>query len=275
MEYLRLEHIKKTYLKANGEEYRALEDINFSVEKSQFISIVGPSGCGKTTLLGCISGLRANTYGRTVLDGREISSPPKEMAVIFQEYGRTLLPWRSVIGNVMFGMENRKEIPKASHDALGRSALRDVALSGFESSYPWQLSGGQQQRVAIARGLANGADILLMDEPFASVDAQTKGDLEDLLLDIWARKRQTVLLVTHDIDEAIYLADRVIVLSKPPCRVVKDIKIELDRPRVQIETREHPTFLQYRRQIHEALGLGHRAPAAIAPEQTAQYANAD
>jgi NitT/TauT family transport system ATP-binding protein len=257
MQALEIEGLRKSYQRERQDDLVALRDISFSVDKGQFISVVGPSGCGKTTLLSCIAGLRAKSGGRVMLYGEEVRTPPKAMALIFQEYGRTLLPWRRVLPNVTFGMENRPEIPRGEYEARAREALAHVALAGYADAYPWQLSGGQQQRVAIARGLANGADILLMDEPFASVDAQTRGDLEDLLLRVWEEYSRTILFVTHDIEEAIYMADRVIVLSAPPCVVLQDIPIELARPRNQITTREHPTFLDYRRTIHRLLGLSH------------------
>ena len=255
MDVLSVEGLRKVYKRDGQGDLEALRDVTVSVRRGEFVSIVGPSGCGKTTLLSCIAGLRAKSGGRVLLNGIEVTAPPREMALIFQEYGRTLLPWKSVLQNVMFGMENRPEIPRQDHERLARDALRRVGLEGHERSYPWQLSGGQQQRVAIARGLANGPDILLMDEPFASVDAQTRTDLEDLLLNVWTEFSRTILFVTHDIDEAVYLSDRVIVLSSPPCVVLDSIPIEMRRPRDQLATREDPRFFDYRRAIH---GLLHR-----------------
>ncbi len=253
MDVLSIEGLRKAYKREHQGELLALRDVTVSVRRGQFVSIVGPSGCGKTTLLSCIAGLRSKSAGRVLLNGAEVAGPPKEMALIFQEYGRTLLPWKSVLENVTFGMENRPEIPRPDYERLARDALRHVGLEGYELSYPWQLSGGQQQRVAIARGLANGPEILLMDEPFASVDAQTRSDLEDLLLRIWAEYSRTILFVTHDIEEAIYMSDRVVVLSPPPCVVLRDIEIDLPRPRDQITTREDRRFLEHRRAVHELL----------------------
>jgi NitT/TauT family transport system ATP-binding protein len=253
MNALEVTQLHKVYKRDKQDDLVALHDITFSIRRGEFISVVGPSGCGKTTLLSCIAGLRERTGGSVQLYGKDVTAPPTEMALIFQEYGRTLLPWRRVIDNVIFGMENRPEIARADHQRCARDALSHVGLGSYERAYPWQLSGGQQQRVAIARGLANGPDILLMDEPFASVDAQTRADLEDLLLDIWAKYSRTILFVTHDIEEAIYMSDRVVVLSAPPCVVKRDISIELERPRHRITTREHPRFLEYRRVIHSML----------------------
>ena len=254
MDALSVERIHKVYTRDGQSDLEAIRDVTFAVRKGEFVSLVGPSGCGKTTLLMCMSGLRAVTSGRVLLYETEVTSPPKAMALIFQEYGRTLLPWRTVLDNVTFGMENRPEIPQREYASRARDALRHVGLAGYERSYPWQLSGGQQQRVAIARGLANGPDILLMDEPFASVDAQTRAELQDLLLRVRTEYSSTILFVTHDIDESIYLSDRVVVLSRPPSVVLDIITIDLDRPRHQIGTREHFRFLDYRRTIHGLLG---------------------
>jgi len=253
MGVLSVEGLSKVYTRDGQGDLQALRDVTVSVRRGEFVSIVGPSGCGKTTLLSCIAGLRSKSGGRVLLNGAEVTAPPKEMALIFQEYGRTLLPWKSVLENVIFGMENRPEIARRDYERLAREALRHVGLEGHELSYPWQLSGGQQQRVAIARGLANGPEILLMDEPFASVDAQTRAELEDLLLRIWAEYSRTILFVTHDIEEAIYMSDRVVVLSAPPCVVLQDIAIDLPRPREQIATREEPRFLERRRAVHALL----------------------
>jgi NitT/TauT family transport system ATP-binding protein len=252
MSLVSIEHLRKVYWR-DDREFEAIRDITLEVRSGEFISIVGPSGCGKTTLLSCISGLRSLTGGRVVVNGRVVNKPIREIALIFQDYGRTLLPWRSALGNVIFGMENRPEISRNEYEGRAREALRSVGLVGIEQSYPWQLSGGQQQRVAIARGIANGSEILLMDEPFASVDAQTRSELEDLMLKIWKELGKTVIFVTHDIDEAVYLSDRVAVLSKPPCAVLETLEIKLDRPRDQIATREQPQFLECRRSIHSLL----------------------
>ena len=179
----------------------------------------------------------------------EIQSPPKEMILIFQDYSRSLFPWRTVLNNVLFVLE-KKNLSKKERLEIARSALISVHLNGFENHYPWELSGGMQQRVAIARGIAYNPDILLMDEPFASVDAQTRSDLEDTILEIWSRFSQTILLVTHDIEEAIYLADRVLVLSRRPSEIREEIKIDLERPRNQLTTKEDKRFIEYRRYIY-------------------------
>lgn len=245
---LRAEQLRKTYTKG-AREIPACENISFSVKKGEFVCIVGPSGCGKTTLLKCVCHLLKPTTGKVFIDGKEIQAPPKEMILIFQDYSRSLFPWRTVLNNVLFALE-KKERSKKERLNIARSALGSVYLAGFENHYPWELSGGMQQRVAIARAIAFNPDILLMDEPFASVDAQTRSDLEDTILEIWHRFSQTVLLVTHDIEEAIYLADRVLVLSGRPSKIREEIKIDLPRPRNQLNTKEDKRFIEYRHYIY-------------------------
>ncbi|HEV7761357.1 MAG TPA: ABC transporter ATP-binding protein, partial [Acidimicrobiales bacterium] len=211
-----------------------------------------PSGCGKTTLLRCLSGLLAPTSGSVTLLGQPVVQPPRAMALVFQDYSRSLLPWLDVLGNVTLPLKARK-LPRAERESLAREALASVGLAGDAHKYPWQLSGGMQQRAAIARALAYQPEILLMDEPFASVDAQTRADLEDLLLDIWSSRRITVVLVTHDIDEAVYLADRVVVLTKAPSRVQDTVDITLPRPRHQLTTKELPAFAHHRTHLLTAI----------------------
>ena len=245
---LRTERLRKTYTKGER-ELPACDNISFAVNKGEFVCIVGPSGCGKTTLLKCVCQLLKPTAGKVFVKETEIHSPPKEMILIFQDYSRSLFPWRTVLNNVLFVLE-KKGLSKKERLEIATSALTSVRLNGFESHYPWELSGGMQQRVAIARGIAFHPDILLMDEPFASVDAQTRSDLEDTILEIWSRYSQTILLVTHDIEEAIYLADRVLVLSRRPSEIREEIKIDLERPRNQLATKEDKRFIEYRRYIY-------------------------
>ena len=209
------------------------------------VSIVGPSGSGKTTLLRCIAGLTTPTEGEVRVDGERVTAVPERLALVFQDYGRSLFPWMTVGANVAMPLRRRR----LSADARQRrvdSALGEVHLAHAASMYPWQLSGGMQQRVAIARALAYEPAILLMDEPFGSVDAQARADLQDMLLQVWAAHGSTVLFVTHDIDEAVYLADRVLVLTSAPARVEAEIAVELDRPRDQIATRASPAFVAQR-----------------------------
>ncbi|MEA1944843.1 MAG: ABC transporter ATP-binding protein [Euryarchaeota archaeon] len=206
----------------------ALRDINLDVFDKEFMCFIGPSGCGKTTLLRIIAGLDQPTSGEVLLDGKVIKSPDPERGMVFQEY--SLFPWRTIIDNVAFGLEI-KGMPKKERYEIARKYLKMVGLEAFEHSYSYELSGGMRQRVAIVRALANNPKVLLMDEPFGSVDAQTRNLLQRELLRIWGEERKTVLFITHSIDEAVYLADRVVVLSARPGRIREIIEIDLERPR--------------------------------------------
>jgi NitT/TauT family transport system ATP-binding protein len=248
---LQVSQLSKAY-GTDGAAVTAVGDITLDVAQGELLCIVGPSGCGKTTLLRCISGLLAPTSGTVLLSGSPVVQPPRAMAVVFQDYSRSLLPWLNVMGNVTLPLKARR-MPRAERDDLARGALASVGLANDAHKYPWQLSGGMQQRAAIARALAYQPEILLMDEPFASVDAQTRADLEDLLLDIWSQRRITVLLVTHDIDEAVYLADRVVVLTRAPSVVQDTVTIDLPRPRTQLATKELPAFAHHRTHILTAI----------------------
>jgi NitT/TauT family transport system ATP-binding protein len=223
----------------------AIGELTFDVSQGEFLCVVGPSGCGKTTLLKCLSGLLTPTGGAAALEGREIVGPPDALALVFQDYSRSLMPWMTISGNVTLPLLARR-IPKSEREARAREALEAVGLPDAAKMYPWQLSGGMQQRVAIARALAYQPRLLLMDEPFASVDAQTRSDLEDLVLDVHAEFGITVVFVTHDIDESVYLSDRVVVLTHRPTRVKEIIEVELPRPRDQLTTKELPEFARLR-----------------------------
>jgi NitT/TauT family transport system ATP-binding protein len=226
----------------------AIAGISLDVAPGELLCVVGPSGCGKTTLLRCLAGLARPTSGAVRVGGHAIEGPPKEMAVVFQDYSRSLLPWLTVARNVEMPLAAHG-VPRRDRAATAADALAAVGLAGHGRKYPWQLSGGMQQRTAIARALAYRPSILLMDEPFASVDAQTRGDLEDLLLDVRARHGLTVVVVTHDIDEAVYLGDRVVVLSAPPTRVKAVVDVPLPAPRDQIGTKELPDFVHLRAEV--------------------------
>ncbi len=225
--------------------YVAIDGLSFSVTAGELVSIVGPSGAGKTTLLRILAGLLAPTDGTVSLLGRRVTGVPEGMAMVFQDYSRSLLPWLKVERNVRFPL-GKTGASKQEQRELAAQALRAVGLEGHEGKYPWQLSGGMQQRVAIARALAYRPRLLLMDEPFASVDAQTRSDLEDLVLRIRDEYDMTILFVTHDIDESVYLADRVLVLSRPPATLAENVRVELPSPRDQISTKEHPEFINVR-----------------------------
>ncbi|MFW6091678.1 MAG: ABC transporter ATP-binding protein [Actinomycetota bacterium] len=226
----------------------AIGDVSFTVEPGEFVCVVGPSGCGKTTLLKCLGGLLSPSSGEVRIDGEPVRRPPPNMGFVFQDYVSSMLPWLRVDKNVTFPLRH-KGVPPGRQAELAEETLRVVGLSEFARHYPWQLSGGMQQRVAIARALAYEPEILLMDEPFASVDAQTRGDLEDLLLDVWARYGVTTVFVTHDIDESVYLADRVIVLSSRPSTVEAELRVDLPRPRDQITTKQQGEFARLRTDV--------------------------
>ncbi|MTD54002.1 ABC transporter ATP-binding protein [Amycolatopsis pithecellobii] len=223
-------------------------DLSFEVAPGEFVCVVGPSGVGKTTLLKCLSGLIPPSGGDALLDGRRIDGPPREMALVFQDYTRSLMPWLTVERNVLLPLRG-SDLPRAERRERVVRALAEVGLSEAVAKYPWQLSGGMQQRVAIARAIAYQPEIMLMDEPFASLDAQTRFDLEDLLLRVRDDLGVTILFVTHDIDEAVYLADRVIVLGESPCRVLEIVDVDLPRPRDQITTRSLPAFASLRTRV--------------------------
>ncbi len=242
-----IDRLHKTY-RAGPDAAPAVEDVTLTVEPGELLCIVGPSGCGKTTLLRCIAGLIRPTSGTVTVDGQVVTEPSRSMAVVFQDYSRSLLPWMTVQANVVLPLRARR-IRRAERDARAAEALEAVGLDGHGAKYPWQLSAGMQQRVAIARALAYEPEILLLDEPFASVDAQTRADLQDLLLDVWHRADLTVLLVTHDVDEAAYVADRIVVLSASPARVKETIRVGLPRPRDQIRTRRLPEFADLRGRV--------------------------
>jgi NitT/TauT family transport system ATP-binding protein len=226
----------------------AIDDVSFTVQRGEFVCVVGPSGCGKTTLLKTLSGLMTATRGEVFVDTKPVNGPPPGLALVFQEYTRSLLPWLTVLGNVTFPLVAQR-VDRATREERARSALAEVGLAGFEDRYPWQLSGGMQQRVAIARAVAYRPLVLLMDEPFASVDAQTRAELEDLMLLVQSDLGMTLLFVTHDIDESVYLGDRVIVLSGRPTVVRRSVEIPLSHPRDQLTTKADPRFVELRSSI--------------------------
>ena len=252
MSILEVEGLSKIYRQAGGESTPAIENISFAIHENEFVSLVGPSGCGKTTLLMCIAGLIAPSAGRVAVKGAEVDGPPKNLVLVFQEYNKSLFAWRTVLGNVLFGLQ-AKGRPPLDAEAKGRWLIRLVGLDGFERYYPWQLSGGMQQRVAIARALAYEPDVLLMDEPFGSVDAMTRLELEDGLLKLWKELGTTILFVTHDIEEAIYLSDRIYVLGRPPSRVIHALDVGLERPRNQLTTRADASFMALRNEIYRSI----------------------
>jgi len=251
MAILEISGLGKTY-GAGENATHAVGDVSFAIEDGEFVCVVGPSGCGKTTLLKCIGGLLQPSRGEIVLRGKRVTGPPEEMALVFQEYGRSLMPWTTVRNNVLLPLRHKK-LTKRQRTELVEEAVEAVALTRFLDHYPWQLSGGMQQRVAIARALAYQPAILLMDEPFASVDAQTRGDLEDLVLRVRDQFGITILFVTHDIDESVYLSDRVVVLTHSPTEVKEIVDVDLPAPRDQIATKELADFAHLRGHVHRLI----------------------
>jgi NitT/TauT family transport system ATP-binding protein len=248
---LQLAKVSKSF-PGKGPATVAIGNVDLDIRRNEFLAIVGPSGCGKSTLLQIAAGLLQPTSGAIVLDGKPINGPPSEIVYLFQQYSKSLFPWRTVRDNVSFPLE-KLSISRAERSERAMRYLDMVGLREFAQHYPWQLSGGMQQRVAIARALAAEPRVLLMDEPFSAVDALTRLDLQSLILDIWQQRQDlTAVLITHDVDEAVYLADRVALLTHRPSRISHIFNIALSRPRDAIRTREQPEFLKLR---HELLNL--------------------
>ncbi len=260
-----VDQLHKVYAGAGGGT-EAIRNVTFEVKAGELVCIVGPSGAGKTTLLRAIAGLLPPTSGTVKMEGKVVDGPPKGMAVVFQEYARSLFPWLTVRGNVELPLKE-KGLPKDERQRLVDEALDAVGLSDSDTKYPWQLSGGMQQRVAIARAVAYEPHVLLMDEPFAAVDAQTRADLEDLVRNLWHKLGVTLLFVTHDIEESIYLAQRVLVLSGRPTVIMEDVKVTLPDERDQITTRSNPEFARLRTHVHE---LVQAAKRGVRPDEPAQ-----
>jgi NitT/TauT family transport system ATP-binding protein len=244
-EVLGVRELGMRYRSGGGQPNQVLADVTFGVCRGEFVCLVGPSGVGKTTLLRCLSGLQVPTDGTVLLDGVPISGPPERLSVVFQDYSRSLFPWMRVRDNVALPLRVNG-VGKSERVGRASAVLAEVGLEGADGLFPWQLSGGMQQRVAIARALVSNPEILLMDEPFASVDAQTRFELEDLALRICRETGVSVLFVTHDIDEAVYLGNRVLVLSGSPAKVAHRIEVGLGAKRDQISTRSDPLFAELR-----------------------------
>ena len=236
--------------------HQAIKDVSLQVADGELVTIVGPSGCGKSTLLRCIAGLLPPTAGRVVLNGTPVTQVPDRLGVVFQDYSRSLYPWLNVADNVALPLRRTKRRRAARREAA-LTALESVGLAGFEGRYPWQLSGGMQQRVAIARALAYNPSVLLMDEPFAALDALTRDDMQRLLADVWRETRKTVIYVTHNVAEAVYLADRVIIMTPHPGTVKAQVPVRLERPRDPLSV----AFLDHQKQLLRHLG----AVAATSP----------
>ena len=259
MSLIAIDNVSRTF-----GDFTALRGVSLDIEPGTFVAMVGPSGCGKSTLLQILGGLLPATSGEVRLKGKPITGPPREMIYVFQQYNRSLYPWRTVRNNVAFGLEalgtSGAEIERKCAEYIAH-----VGLTGFEHHYPHQLSGGMQQRVAVARALVRNPDVLLMDEAFGSVDAQTRAGLQDLLLRLWREYGFTVLFVTHDIDEAIYLAQKIVVLSASPGTVRTVIETGLGYPRHQVTTRESERYLAHRRHLYSLVFSDSAADPALVP----------
>jgi NitT/TauT family transport system ATP-binding protein len=245
---LRVSNLHKSYA-AGGGATVALNGVDLEIEAGSFVSIIGPSGCGKSTLLQIMAGLATPTSGDVFFGTTRVQDPPPDVVYVFQQYTRSLFPWKTVERNVAFGLENKGTMSRDEIAARTREMIGLVKLTGFERHYPWQLSGGMQQRVAIARALACRPAVLLMDEPFSAVDALTRAGLQELLRALWRELGLTVVFVTHDVDEGVYLSSRVVALTRAPGTIAIDIPIELPAPRSQIATRALPAYLDYRAQL--------------------------
>lgn len=226
--YIKIQNLRKVYRTMSGESIEALGSINIDIAEGEFIAVVGPSGCGKTTLLKILAGLIRRTEGQIILKGEEISGPRKDIGIVFQE--PVLLPWRTILENIFLPIEILKQ-RKSHFVEKAFSLLNLVGLSGFENKYPMELSGGMQQRVAIARALIHNPSLLLMDEPFGALDAMTRENMNIELLSIWEKSQKTIFFITHSIPEAVFMADRVVVLSCRPGKILEIIQVELRRPR--------------------------------------------
>lgn len=263
VEKIRVERVTKSFSIRDEEkigaqkEFTAIDSMDFVVNEGEFITLVGPSGCGKSTLLDLLGGLSKPTKGRILLDGREITGPGLDRGTVFQQYA--LFPWKTARGNIEFGLE-AKGIPKREWKEQAEYYLDLVGLKKFADRYPHELSGGMKQRVAIARSLAFNPDVLLMDEPFAALDAQTRETLQSELLRIWEKTGKTIIFITHGIDEAVYLGQRVVVLSANPGRVKKIVNIPLTHRLADVDIRSNPEFIKARKEVwsllheHEYIG---------------------
>jgi NitT/TauT family transport system ATP-binding protein len=247
--------LNKLYRTKDGAGIQALSDVNLKIAQGEFVTIVGPSGCGKTTLLKILAGLLPRTSGEIMVAGQRLSGPSRELGIVFQT--PVLLPWRTVLANVMVPVVVQRRDPKAL-EARAREILATVGLAGFENKYPAELSGGMQQRVGICRALVHDPAFLLMDEPFGALDAMTRETMNDELLRIWAASGKTVMLVTHSITEAVYLADRVVVMTPRPGRIAEIIDVDLPRPR-RVEIQNSPAFGRLAARIRAHFGASGQA----------------
>jgi NitT/TauT family transport system ATP-binding protein len=246
-EYLEVAALSKRF-SAHGRY--AFDRMSFTIGKGDFVALIGPSGCGKSTLLHVAAGLSTPTGGVVRLKGETVTSPRPDMMFVFQQYNKSIFPWKTVLDNVMLGVKYRSGASRDELKAICRKQLELVGLAQFVNYYPYQLSGGMQQRVAIARALARRPELLLMDEPFSALDAMMRVELQDLLLKLWSEIGLTILFVTHDLDEALYLAQRVIVMSASPGTIADVVDVPLAYPRNQVQTRSEPVYLNLRERLY-------------------------
>ncbi len=239
---IEIDHVSQTFQTSGRQSHLAISDISLRIEDGAFVSILGPSGCGKSTLLYIVGGFVNPTEGVAKVKGAAITGPGPDRGPVFQEFA--LFPWKNVLGNVMYGLR-QQGVPRAEAEAQSRRLIEMVGLKGFENFYPKELSGGMKQRVAIARTLAYKPAVLLMDEPFGALDAHTRTRLQNDLLNIWERDRKTVLFVTHSVDEAVFLSDRVVVMTRAPGRIKEIVEIDLPRPRRRAELLLDPRYQKY------------------------------
>ncbi|MFN3571019.1 MAG: ABC transporter ATP-binding protein [Polaromonas sp.] len=260
MNILDISQVSKTFAGANGGTV-ALQATDLSVAENDFITILGPSGCGKSTLLRMVAGLDTPSTGSITLDGKPVTGPGADRGMVFQSY--TLFPWLSILENVCFGLRE-KGLPLAEQHAIAQPFIQKVGLTGFENHFPKQLSGGMQQRTALARALANNPRMLLMDEPFGALDHQTRELMQELLQGIWEAERKTVLFVTHDIDEAIFMGNRVVVMSARPGRIKCDLKVEIAHPR-HYSVKTTPVFMELKARLTEEIRIEVQRAAGLLP----------
>ncbi|MGE3619646.1 MAG: ABC transporter ATP-binding protein [Acidimicrobiia bacterium] len=260
---LRVSSVTKTYGTGDGAR-DAISDVSLEVAPREFVSIVGPSGCGKSTLLMIMAGLLKASRGTVSLDDRVVNGPPTGLSVVFQDYSRSLFPWMTVGKNVAMALQPSRR-PRREVRRRVEHALDSVGLAGSAGLYPWQMSGGMQQRAALARALVVSPEVMLMDEPFAAVDAQTRIDLEDLVLRMRDEYGVTIVLVTHDIDEAVYVGDRVLVMAAKPGRIIADVEVDLGPDRDQVATKMTSRYAELRRQVFELVMRKGARPAPAAP----------
>jgi|YelNatPaOPRAMG01_1025707.scaffolds.fasta_scaffold10528_6 NitT/TauT family transport system ATP-binding protein len=246
MARIEVKSLTKVFYPAKGNPVCALDDVSFEIDDGEFVSVVGPSGCGKSTLLYIIAGFIPPTRGDVLIDGSPVKGPGPDRGIVFQEYA--LFPWRTVLENIKYGLEE-KRLPKREIDAIARRYIQFMGLEGFEHKYPRELSGGMKQRVALARTLAYEPAVLLMDEPFGALDAQTREIIQDELLRIWRETRKTILFITHSVEEAVYLSERVFIMTHRPGKIKDVVKVDIDKSRGREEVITSPEFTKLRNKV--------------------------